>query len=101
MFSVQIFLSVADATTIHEGKRVMTTRYVVRSGDTLSGIARRFGVSLSHLEAANPQIINPDLIFPRQVIYIPSPEPIQEPEPMPEPGPMPEPEPAGNAGGEG
>jgi spore coat assembly protein SafA len=45
--------------------------YVVRPGDTLSGIAERFGVSLGALEAANPQITNPDLINPGQVIKIP------------------------------
>ena len=33
--------------------------YVVRPGDTLSGIAERFGVSLKALEAANPQIPTP------------------------------------------
>jgi LysM repeat protein len=46
--------------------------YVVEPGDTLSGIAERFGVSLGALEAANPQITNPDLIFPGQVIRIPT-----------------------------
>ena len=46
--------------------------YVVQPGDTLSGIAGRFGVALGALEAANPQITNPDLIFPGQVIGIPT-----------------------------
>lgn len=45
--------------------------YVVQRGDTLSGIARRFGVSLSALIRANPQIDDPDRIFPGQVINIP------------------------------
>jgi LysM repeat protein len=45
---------------------------VVQSGDTLSGIASRFGVTLGALEAANPQITNPDLIFPGQVVVIPT-----------------------------
>jgi LysM repeat protein len=45
--------------------------YVVQPGDTLSAIAEQFGVSLADLEAANPQITNPNLIFPRQVIRIP------------------------------
>jgi LysM repeat protein len=45
--------------------------YVVQRGDTLSGIARRFGVSLSDLEAANPEITDPSRIFPGQVINIP------------------------------
>ena len=45
--------------------------YTVRSGDTLSGIAARHGVSLSALTAANPQIRNPNLIHPGQKINIP------------------------------
>jgi tyrosinase len=43
---------------------------VVQSGDTLTGIANRFGVSLAALEAANPQIADPDRIFPGQIITI-------------------------------
>ena len=45
--------------------------YVVQPGDTLSGIAEKFGVSLAALEAANPQIPDFNLIFPGQVINIP------------------------------
>jgi tyrosinase len=45
--------------------------YVVQQGDTLSGIAQRFGVSLQALEAANPQISDPNLIFPGQLVTIP------------------------------
>ena len=46
--------------------------YVVQPGDTLSGIAAQFfGVTLDALEAANPQLTNPDLILPGQVIRIP------------------------------
>lgn len=45
--------------------------YIVQRGDTLSGIAERFGVSLSDLLEENPQITNPDRIFPGQVINIP------------------------------
>ena len=45
--------------------------YVVQSGDTLSGIAEKFAVTLALLEKANPQITNPNLIFPGQLIVIP------------------------------
>lgn len=45
--------------------------YNVVSGDCLWKIARRNGVSLQALIAANPQIKNPDLIFPGQKINIP------------------------------
>jgi spore coat assembly protein SafA len=49
----------------------MAATYTVRPGDTLSDIAERFGVSLDALIAANPQISDPDRIFPGQVINIP------------------------------
>jgi LysM repeat protein len=48
-----------------------TSTYTVVSGDTLSSIAANFGVTLSALEAANPQITNPSLIFPGNIINIP------------------------------
>jgi peptidoglycan hydrolase-like protein with peptidoglycan-binding domain len=48
--------------------------YTVRRGDTLSGIARKKGVSLNALIAANPQITNPNLIHPGQGLRIPPPE---------------------------
>jgi len=45
--------------------------YTVRSGDTLSEIARLCGLQLSDLVSANPQIANPDLIYIDQKINIP------------------------------
>ena len=73
-----------------------SSSYTVRSGDTLSGIATRHGVSLSALTAANPQIRNPNLIHPGQKINIPgggkSSPPVQGPGPS-------TPTPAGNATG--
>lgn len=45
--------------------------YMVQSGDTLFLIAKRFGVPLNVLIAANPQIKNPDVLRPGQVICIP------------------------------
>lgn len=46
-------------------------KYIIRSGDTLSAIASRFTVSVAALTAANPQITNPNLIFPGEVLAIP------------------------------
>jgi|GEM_PF-2435432 len=46
-------------------------QHTVRSGDTLSAIARQNGVSLNELIKANPQIANPDLIYPGDKINIP------------------------------
>ncbi len=45
--------------------------YVVQPGDTMYFIAQRYGVSLEVLIRANPQIRNPDLIYPGDVIRIP------------------------------
>lgn len=59
--------------------KVMTTeapsaneQYVVKSGDSMYQIARTYGVSLADLEKANPQIDNPNLIYPGQQLNIPS-----------------------------
>lgn len=47
-------------------------RYIVRAGDTLFLIARRYGVTIQQILNANPQITNPDLIFVGQVLCIPT-----------------------------
>src|SRR3546814_19121119 len=44
--------------------------YTVRSGDTLSGIAAANNMSLDALISANPQISNPNLIYPGQSINL-------------------------------
>lgn len=46
-------------------------RYTVKKGDTLWGIARRCGVTLEALKAANPRIKNPNLIYPGDEVTIP------------------------------
>jgi LysM repeat protein len=46
--------------------------YVVQSGDTLGELAFRYGVSLGAILAVNPQICNPSLIYPGQVINLPA-----------------------------
>ena len=46
--------------------------YTVRPGDYLTKIARLCGVSTGDLVQANPTIYNPSLIFPGQVLNIPS-----------------------------
>jgi putative chitinase len=43
----------------------------VRSGDSLSGIAQRNGVALREFIRANPQVTNPNLIYPGQVLNLP------------------------------
>ncbi|MFC8719768.1 GH25 family lysozyme [Kitasatospora sp. NPDC057198] len=57
--------------------------YTVVPGDNLSTIAARHGVSLSMLEDANPQISNPDRIFPGQVLQLPAAGSAPAPAPAP------------------
>jgi len=62
--------------------------YTVQPGDTLSGIAARFGISEPTLYAANRVVIgnNPNLIQPGMVLTIPGVSPA--PQPLPQPGPI-------------
>ena len=46
--------------------------YVVQPGDTLEGIALAYGVGVGSLLAANPEIVDPDLLFVGQALRIPS-----------------------------
>jgi LysM repeat protein len=46
------------------------TYYTVLSGDTLSAIASRHGLSLAAIEELNPQITNPNLIYPGQSVRV-------------------------------
>jgi len=63
--------------------------YVVQKGDTMYLIAKRFGVPLGDLIAANPQIKDPNLIYPGQVINVPVTQPPSPPSPPPQPSPPP------------
>lgn len=45
--------------------------YIIQPGDTLIAIARRYGITLSQLLAANPQLTDPSRIFPGQRLNIP------------------------------
>lgn len=46
--------------------------YTVQKGDSLSAIAARYGTTWQALAAANPAIADPNLIYPGQVLAIPS-----------------------------
>lgn len=63
-----------------------STTYVVRPGDTLSSIARRFGTTVSAIAQAN-NIANPNLIYVGQTLAIPTggtnPPPPGNPPPSP------------------
>jgi LysM repeat protein len=48
------------------------TTYVVRRGDTMTGIAKHFKVSLAALRAANPDVTNPRLLQIGHKLVIPT-----------------------------
>jgi hypothetical protein len=49
----------------------MGTYWLVDRCDTMSYIARQTNIPLAALIAANPQVRNPDLIYPQQQIVLP------------------------------
>ena len=64
--------------------------YTIQPGDSLYQLSKKYGVPLAELIAANPQLQDPELIFPGQIITIPqvtTPKPHDKyrlPEPYPE-----------------
>ena len=53
------------------------TKYTVLSGDIMYSIAQKFGVKLADLIKANPQISDPNVIYPSDVLCIPGQLPSQ------------------------
>jgi murein DD-endopeptidase MepM/ murein hydrolase activator NlpD len=49
----------------------LASTHTVQLGDTLSGIAAQSGVSVSRVEAANPQIKNPNVITVGELVNVP------------------------------
>ena len=83
---------------IHVGQRltipcpglVGKTTHIVSPGETLSGIARRYGVDPRQLAAYN-NLRDPGRLLPGQLLYIPRPVPVSTPTPAvitPEPIPV-------------
>jgi LysM repeat protein len=54
--------------TIGDGR---AATYIVQRGDTFTKIASRFAVTVTQLVSANPQIPDPDKIFPGQLVTLP------------------------------
>ncbi|CAL3967186.1 unnamed protein product [Diplocarpon coronariae] len=75
----------ADPTNIFAGQvlKVPTRKvsdpfaYSIKLGDTLLSIAQEYGQTISSIITANPHIMNPDVIYPGQVVNIPVYMPIQ------------------------
>jgi hypothetical protein len=57
---------------------VALVAYLVQPGDTLSGIAASHGASLAAVDAANPQVSDPNLIYAGQRIEIPGGSPASQ-----------------------
>lgn len=61
-------------------------RHVVKAGETLWTIAQKYHVDFQELKAANPQLSNPDVIMPGDIIWVPkSTASAQQPSYMPLP----------------
>lgn len=72
-FTDGIFLSnqmVMPTPDVPTPEPVNTITYTVKSGDTLSEIAQRYGTTVSSIVALNPIIKNPNLIYPGQKFII-------------------------------
>lgn len=69
----QIDQEASDRNTAQQGGTAASggsVYYTVVKGDTLWGIANRYGISLQTLIANNPQIKNPNLIYPGNQVKI-------------------------------
>jgi uncharacterized YkwD family protein/spore coat assembly protein SafA len=62
LMSISMFVIGASAAATH----------TVVSGDSMWKISVKYQVGLSEIKAANPQITNPDLIYPGQILTIPT-----------------------------
>ncbi|MDR7270921.1 LysM repeat protein [Pelomonas saccharophila] len=59
--------------SLHDAPPSEGGSYEVQRGDSLSGIAAANGVSVNALLAANPQLRNPDVIYPGTKLHLPEP----------------------------
>lgn len=65
------FITTAAAALIVLGTTASAATHTVVSGDSMWKIAVRYEVGLSEIISANPQVSNPALIYPGQVLNIP------------------------------
>jgi uncharacterized YkwD family protein/spore coat assembly protein SafA len=75
MKKILIFLiAVFQINAAFSGYAQSTEKYTVVSGDSMWKIAVKYEVGLSEIKNANPQIANPELIYPGQILNIPKPD---------------------------
>jgi spore coat assembly protein SafA len=65
-------IDIGDKINIPAKAKKTPKTYIVKKGDAMWEIAAKYGVTLTDLEEANPQIENSNLIYPGQKINIPS-----------------------------
>ncbi|AKL94722.1 putative glycosyl hydrolase [Clostridium aceticum] len=75
-------VTIPSAAPIPPNPGFARAQYLVRLGDTLFSIARRFGLTVELLWAQNPQIFDPFLIFVNQVINLVITPPLPPPLPL-------------------
>lgn len=68
---IENFNLIYPGQVIHFPSGTAGSTYTVRAGDNMTVIAQRYGITLAQLEEANPQITNPNLIYPGEVVRIP------------------------------
>ncbi len=64
-------VAAVQAVFLCAGASAASKEHTVVSGDTMWKIAVKYQIGLSEIIATNPQIVNPELIYPGQIIKIP------------------------------
>ncbi|MEN5059511.1 LysM peptidoglycan-binding domain-containing protein [Luteimonas sp. TWI1416] len=72
MNTIQSTTSSGLAAEARPGPDETGRHHTVERGDTLSAIARRYGTDIAGLLAANPQIRNPDVLYPGDTVVVPA-----------------------------
>ena len=60
----------SELENVSGGANLPNNYYIVQPGDTLSVLAQRFGTTIKKLQALNPRITNPNLIYAGEAIRI-------------------------------
>ena len=71
VFTISILLATSLASTVY-AQEYNTFNYTVQAGDSLWRICEKHEVGVSELLSVNPQISNPSMIYPSQVIKVPN-----------------------------
>ncbi|PPA69052.1 SafA/ExsA family spore coat assembly protein [Jeotgalibacillus proteolyticus] len=71
-FTSLFLLSIASVYGFSESGAKASSAHTVSSGDTMWKLAVRYEIGVTEIIQANPQIENPDMIYPGQQLTIPS-----------------------------